>query len=116
MNDIPLDRCRPAARSLRRLDKRGAAMKVKASVHSTKHDSLGRTVRETRARRSMSQEELGHQARLHRNYVGAIERGEINPTFRVLLKLSRGLRVPLSELIALTEQRHRETYREPLGS
>lgn len=91
-------------------------MTIKASIHSTKHDSLGRTVRETRARRSMSQEELGHDAGLHRNYVGAVERGEINPTFRVLLKLARGLRVPLSELIALTELRHSETHREPLGS
>lgn len=36
-----------------------------------------------------------------RNYVGAIERGEINPTFRVLLKLCSGLRV--SRSAALTE-------------
>ena len=91
-------------------------MKVKDSIHSTKHSSLGRAVRETRARRSMSQEELGHEADLHRNYVGAIERGEINLTFRVLLKLTGALRVPLSELVALAEERHRETYREPLGS
>lgn len=86
------------------------------SAHSTKHDSLGRAVRETRARRGMSQEGLGFHAGLHRNYVGAVERGEINPTFRILLKLACGLRVPLSELLVLAEQRHRETYREPLGS
>jgi transcriptional regulator with XRE-family HTH domain len=42
---------------------------------------------------------------LHRNYVGAIERGEINPTLRVLLKLARGLGVPLSELLADAESR-----------
>jgi transcriptional regulator with XRE-family HTH domain len=39
----------------------------------------------------MSQEELGFASGLHRNYVGAIEPGEINPTFRILLKLERGL-------------------------
>jgi hypothetical protein len=33
----------------------------------------------------------------------AVERGEVNPTFRVLLKLERGLGVPLSELIDLFE-------------
>ena len=45
-------------------------------------------MRYTRARRGLSQEELGFRASLHRNYVGALERGEINPTFRVLLKLA----------------------------
>jgi ribosome-binding protein aMBF1 (putative translation factor) len=109
----PIDR---AARFFGASRKRGAIMQVKDSRHSAKHDSLGRAVRETRARRGMSQEQLGHEARLHRNYVGAIERGEINPTFRVLIKLARGLRVPLSELITLTEERHHENHFEPLGS
>jgi transcriptional regulator with XRE-family HTH domain len=49
--------------------------------------ALGRAVRELRARRGISQETLAHRSYLHRNYVGAIERGEINPTFRILLKL-----------------------------
>jgi DNA-binding XRE family transcriptional regulator len=43
---------------------------------------LGKAIRETRARREISQETLGRRANLHRNYVGAIERGEINSTFR----------------------------------
>jgi transcriptional regulator with XRE-family HTH domain len=66
--------------------------------------ALGRAARYLRARRELSQERLGERAGLHRNYVGAIERGEINPTFRVMLKLTRGLDVPLSKLIADTEQ------------
>jgi transcriptional regulator with XRE-family HTH domain len=52
----------------------------------------------------MSQERLGLGSGLHRNYVGAIERGEINPTFRVLLQLSDGLERPLSDIIARYEQ------------
>jgi len=64
-------------------------------------------VRETRARRGLSQEALGYVAGLHRNYVGAIERGEINPTFRVLLKLAAGLQVEVSELVRLVELRYR---------
>jgi transcriptional regulator with XRE-family HTH domain len=66
-------------------------------------------VLELRARRSLSQEELAARARLHRNYVGAIERGEINPTFRILLKLTIGLRLPLCELIAVYERHRAET-------
>lgn len=83
---------------------------MRAPVHSEQHTVLGHVVRYTRARRSLSQEELGYRAGLHRNYIGAIERGEINPTFRVLLKLATGLSIPLSELIATAEQeRHDPT-------
>jgi len=77
-------------------------------VQSAEHVVLGRAVRELRARRSLSQERLGLEGGLHRNYVGAIERGEINPTFAVLLKVAAGLAVPLSELFALYELRRDE--------
>jgi len=70
--------------------------------------NLGRAARFLRARRELSQEVLGERAGLHRNYVGAIERGEINPTFRVMLKLTRGLDVPLSKLIDDFESLRRE--------
>jgi DNA-binding XRE family transcriptional regulator len=69
--------------------------------------ALGRAVLELRARRGLSQEQLGAEADLHRNYVGAIERGEINPTFRVLLKLAASLRLPLCELIDVYERQRK---------
>lgn len=62
-------------------------------------------MRELRVRRGLSQEVLGFRSGLHRNYVGAIERGEINPTFRVLMKLSHGLDFELSEIMQLWEER-----------
>jgi transcriptional regulator with XRE-family HTH domain len=71
---------------------------------SANHDALGRAVLEARARRGLSQEELGFRAKLHRNYIGAVERGEINPTFRTLLALTRGLDLPFSELVQLYER------------
>jgi DNA-binding XRE family transcriptional regulator len=74
--------------------------------------ALGRAVLELRARRGLSQETLGAESGVHRNYVGALERGEINPTFRVLLKLTAGLRVPLSELVAVYERQRK--YLRPL--
>ena len=66
--------------------------------------ALGRAVREIRARRGWSQEFLGFAAGLHRNYVGAVERGEINPTLKTLLLIVAGLRVPLSELVEIYER------------
>ena len=74
-------------------------------THSTYAVTLGAAVRELRACRVLSQEELGFRAKLHRNYVGAIERGEINPTFKTLVTLAGGLDVELSSLIRLYEER-----------
>ncbi len=88
-------------------------MAMGAVVQSSEHIRLGRAVRELRARRGLSQEELGFRSGLHRNYVGAIERGEINPTFRVLLKVTEGLDVPLSELIELWERRVTDPLQPP---
>ena len=78
---------------------------------SADHDALGRAVREVRARRGLSQEELGFRSTLHRNYVGALERGEINPTFRTLLHLTSGLEVELSELVTVYERQATEAAR-----
>jgi transcriptional regulator with XRE-family HTH domain len=69
---------------------------------------FGAAIRELRACRGLSQEELGFRAKLHRNYVGALERGEINPTFKTLRALAGGLDVELSSLIRLYEEREEE--------
>ena len=82
---------------------------------SREHIALGRAVRELRARRGLSQEQLGFRSDLHRNYVGAIERGEINPTFRVLLKLERGLQLPLSEITQCYERHEHEQLPDPVA-
>jgi transcriptional regulator with XRE-family HTH domain len=65
---------------------------------SCEHLVLGMAVREVRARRGMTQEGLAFHSGLHRNYVGALERGEANPTFSTLLKALGGLRVSLIDL------------------
>lgn len=78
-------------------------------VISPEHLALGAAVRELRARRGMSQEALGFASGLHRNYVGAVERGEINATFRILLKLESGLGLPLAELVRIYERNVGET-------
>jgi DNA-binding XRE family transcriptional regulator len=75
---------------------------------SPDHTALGAAVREVRARRGLSQEKLGFAVGLHRNYIGAIERGEINATFRTLLALTGGLVLPLSTLMLLYERNARE--------
>jgi DNA-binding XRE family transcriptional regulator len=83
-----------------------AVMKKGKNARSTMYRAFGGAVRESRARRGLSQEALGFAADLHRNYVGAVERGEINPTLRIIFKLARGLAMLPSELMALAERHH----------
>jgi transcriptional regulator with XRE-family HTH domain len=71
---------------------------------AVEQEALGRAIREVRARRGFSQETLGAHAGLHRNYVGAVERGEINPTFKTLLAVVDGLALSLSGLLEVYER------------
>ena len=64
---------------------------------------LGLAVKELRARRGLSQEELAHASGLHPTYISGIERGLRNPTWRSLGRLSGALGVKLSDLAALAE-------------
>ncbi len=52
---------------------------------------VGAKVRELREIRGWSQEDLGFEAGLHRNYVGGIERGERNVGLVNLAKLAQAL-------------------------
>lgn len=60
---------------------------------------FGRRVRGLRERIGVSQEELGERARLHRTYVGRLERGEINPSLLNVLRIASGLGVEASVLL-----------------
>jgi transcriptional regulator with XRE-family HTH domain len=77
--------------------------KRKPRVLSDEHLQLGLAVRRLRRRLDLSQEAFGLQIGLHRNYVGAVERGEVNPTFRTLLRVAAGLRVNVSTLFKVYE-------------
>jgi transcriptional regulator with XRE-family HTH domain len=61
--------------------------------------ALGGRIRELRMRIGKSQEALGFDAdRLHWTYVGQIERGQRNVTYKNLRRLARGLEVDVAEL------------------
>ncbi len=61
--------------------------------------ALGGKVLALRHEAELTQEELAQAADLHWTYVGQIERGERNPTYRNLLKLARGLDIDLPTLL-----------------
>lgn len=60
--------------------------------------TFGNNVRKLRLEQGYSQEELGAKAKLHRTYIGMIERGEKNITLENIEKIAKALSVPLVEL------------------
>lgn len=59
---------------------------------------FGKRVRELRQKSGLTQEELGFRAKLHRTYIGSIERGEQNVAIENIFKLAKALQITLSEL------------------
>lgn len=60
---------------------------------------LGQRLRAARQARGLSQEGLANESGLHRTYVSSVERGQRNPTFGTLLKLSKALHMDLGDLV-----------------
>ena len=70
---------------------------------NTVRTQLGKTVRELRLARELSQEELAFRAGVHRTYLGGIERGKRNPSLRNIAAIAKALGVPLSQLFLFEE-------------
>ncbi len=62
--------------------------------------SLGEEVRERRKQRNLSQEALAHQAGVHPNVVGRLERGSYNITVLTLLAIAVKLNTSVLDLFA----------------
>jgi transcriptional regulator with XRE-family HTH domain len=61
--------------------------------------ALGKRLGKARKSEGLTQEALAEASGLHWTYVGQVERGERNPTYKNILKLARGLGVEPSELM-----------------
>lgn len=60
---------------------------------------LGNHIRMLREKKGFSQEQLSFECRLHRTYIGDVERGERNIAIINLNKIAIALGVSLSELL-----------------
>jgi DNA-binding XRE family transcriptional regulator len=88
----------------RAADSVGYFLRIKLRGAHALHVAFGLAVREVRAERAISQEELGYRAGLHRNYVSRIERGKVVPTLRTVEALADALMTAPSALIAESER------------
>ena len=60
---------------------------------------LGKKIRTEREKLGVSQEDFGKIAKMHRTYVGMIERGEKNITISNLKKVAGALKLQVRDLI-----------------
>jgi len=72
---------------------------------------FGRRVRDLRKANGLSQEELADRAGLHFTYIGGVERGERNLSFKSIHKIAAALCVDIRGLFipSLTEAKEKET-------
>lgn len=61
---------------------------------------FGKRIREERLKKDMSQEKLGELAKVHRTYIGMIERAEKNITLTNMEKLARALGLKVKDLVS----------------
>lgn len=59
---------------------------------------FGKTIRELRNSKGISQENLAELCGMHRTYLGGIERGERNPSLENIEKISKALGITMAEL------------------
>jgi transcriptional regulator with XRE-family HTH domain len=60
---------------------------------------LGGRLRQLRLAREWTQEQLAEAAGITSTYISDLERGEKVPSLSILLRLARGLDIPLAELL-----------------
>ncbi len=65
----------------------------------TSKERFGRTVRRLRVQAGYSQEAFADRAKVHRTYMGTVERGETNLTRDNIEKLARALGLKMWELL-----------------
>lgn len=66
-------------------------------------NKLGQLLKELRIAKGMSQEQLADYSRVHRTYIGMVERGEKNITIVSLSRITKGLGISLSDLMKQLE-------------
>jgi transcriptional regulator with XRE-family HTH domain len=66
--------------------------------------AFGVAVRHLRLAKQISQEELADRAKIHRTYIGDVERGTRNIALINMTRIAQALGVPLSRIISDMEQ------------
>ena len=74
------------------------------STKLTPHAALGRALRSFRTAAGLTQEQLGLESGVQRNFISLIETGQNQPTISTIFKLAGALHITASELVAQAER------------
>ena len=66
---------------------------------------FGEVIRDLRAQKKFSQEKLALESDIDRTYLSLLERGERNPTLKVVFALAKTLGLSPSQLVELVHQK-----------
>ncbi len=61
-------------------------------------ENLGKKLKEIRKNKGLTQEQLAEKVSIHPTYVGKLESGKNNVSIKMLFKISRALKVKLSDI------------------
>lgn len=89
----------PASNATDRSVDLSVAVRSTVGVVGLLQQQLGRNLRRLRMERRLSQEAFAEMLNVHRTYVGGLERGERNPSLRVIERLAEELDVEPLELL-----------------
>ena len=59
---------------------------------------LGERIRDARKQKNLSQEELAFEAGIDRSYMGGVERGQRNPSFKALCMIAKAVKTDVGSL------------------
>lgn len=65
---------------------------------TTENKRFGERVVVLRHQLGITQEQLSFRSEVNRTYMGAVERGEKNPSLHTIIKIAKGLNISLKEL------------------
>jgi transcriptional regulator with XRE-family HTH domain len=77
---------------------------MSGNVPITPHAAFGQVLRKHRLAAEMSQEQLGLEAGVQRNFISLIETGQNQPTITTIFKLAGALGIKPSKMISATEK------------
>lgn len=61
---------------------------------------FGETLRVHRKKAGLTQEQLAEKADLHHNFIGAVERGEMEISLGSMVRISKALKISVQELVS----------------
>ena len=77
---------------------------MSGNVPITPHAAFGQVLRRLRQTAGLSQEQLGLESGVQRNFISLIETGQNQPTISTIFKLAAALDVKPSKMVALAEK------------